>query len=124
MTVQTVENTTATPSSEVGVTKDSKNLAILVWVGTIFLSFIPGLIGYLTKKDDDAFVADHSKEALNFSITVFIAYVVSMALMILLIGFLLLWGVLLWHLIQCIRGAIAASNGKPFAAPFTLRLIK
>ena len=105
------------------ISQDSKNIAILIWVGTIFLSFIPGLVGYLTKKDD-AFIAGHSKEALNLSITVLIGQAASMISMIVLIGVLLIWVVLLWNLIQSVRGAIAASDGQPFSAPLTLRLIK
>ena len=34
------------------VTQDSKNTALLVWIGTIFFGFIPGLILFLVKKDD------------------------------------------------------------------------
>ncbi|HUL81601.1 MAG TPA: DUF4870 domain-containing protein, partial [Gammaproteobacteria bacterium] len=48
---------------------ESRNIAVLVWVGTIFFGFIPSLIVYLIKKDD-AYVLDQSKEALNWSITV------------------------------------------------------
>ena len=51
-----------------GESRDSRNIAVLVWVGTIFLWFVPGLLAYLLKRDD-AYVVDQGVEALNWSIT-------------------------------------------------------
>lgn len=113
-----VENTVAAE-----VSQDSKNLALLLWIGTIFFGFIPSLILYLVKKDD-AYVLDQSREALNWSITALIAYVVGLILTIILIGLLVLAAVGICHLVFCILGVIATSSGKPFRVPFALRLIK
>ena len=103
--------------------QDSKNLALLMWIGTIFFGFIPSLIFYLIKKDDK-FITAHSKEALNWSITAIIAYVIATILSIIAIGVFLFPVIGLCHLIFCIMGAINASNAKEFRAPFILRLIK
>lgn len=105
------------------VTQDSKNTALLVWIGTIFFGFIPGLILFLVKKDDP-YVLDQSKEALNWSITAAIGYFAGVILTFILIGIFVMMAVGLCHLIFSIMGAIAASKGKPFRAPFALRLIK
>jgi uncharacterized Tic20 family protein len=107
----------------VNVSQDSKNMALLVWIGTIFFGFIPSLIMYLVKKDD-AYVQDQSKEALNWSITAIIGYFAGVILTFILIGILVLMAVGICHLVFCILGAVAASNGKPFRAPFAIRLIK
>jgi len=101
---------------------ESRNIAVLVWVGTIFFSFIPSLIVYLVKKDD-AYVLDQSKEALNWAITATIGWIAGYMLLFLLIGFLVLPVVGLCHLVFCILGAVAASNGKPYRVPFAIRLI-
>lgn len=69
------------------ITQDSKNMAILTWVGTIFFAFIPGLIFYLIKKDDP-YIQNHAKEALNWSITAIIGYFASLILTFILIGIL------------------------------------
>jgi len=45
-----------------GESQDSRNMAVLVWIGTIFLWFVPGLLAYLLKRDD-AYVRDHGVEA-------------------------------------------------------------
>ena len=58
----------------------------------IILCFIVPLIVWLTQKHkpDRAWLTDQAKEALNFQITMFIAYVVCKVLILLLIGILLL----------------------------------
>ena len=105
------------------VTQDQKNMGLLIWGLTLFFGFIPGLIFFLTKKDD-AYTYDQAKEALNWSITAILGYVAGMILMLVLIGFLVVIAVGIAHLVFCIMGAIAASSGKPFRVPFALRLIK
>ena len=105
------------------VPQDSKNLGLLIWILTIFFGFIPGLIFYLTKKDDP-YLQDHAKEALNWSITVIFGYIASMILAFVLIGFLVMAVVGIAHLVFCIMGAIAASKGENFRVPFAVRLIK
>jgi len=105
------------------VTQDQKNMGLLIWILTLFFGFIPGLIFFLTKKDD-AYICDQAKEALNWSITFILGYVAGMILMLVLIGFLVVIAVGIAHLVFCIMGAIAASSGKPFRVPFALRLIK
>jgi uncharacterized Tic20 family protein len=106
-----------------GESSESRNIALLTWIGTILFGFIPPLIVYLIKKDD-AYVVDQSKEALNWSITAIIGYIAGMILTFVLIGLLVIPVVGICHLVFCIMGAIAASSGKPFRVPFALRLIK
>jgi len=105
------------------VSQDAKNLAVLMWVGTIVLSFIPGLVIYLIKKDD-AYLLDQGTEALNWSITFMIGCFAGMILSIIGIGILITLAVMLLNLIFCVMGAMAASKGENFRAPFALRLIK
>lgn len=105
------------------VAQDSKNVALLTWIGTIFFGFIPSLIVYLVKKDDQ-YVQDQAKEALNWSITAFIGYIAGAILTVILIGVVVMFVVGICHLVFCIMGAVAASNGKNFRLPFAIRLIK
>jgi hypothetical protein len=106
-----------------GVSQESKNMSVMIWVGTILFGFIPGLIFYMVKKDAE-FVLTHSKEALNLSITVMIGFFIGLVLTIVLVGFLVIPVVGIYALVVCIMGAFAAYNGKPFRAPFAIRLIK
>ena len=106
-----------------GESQDSRNVAVLVWVGTIFFGFIPGLVVYLIKKDD-AYVLDQSKEALNWAITAIIGYCVGFILTFILIGVLVFAVVGICHLVFCIMGAVGASSGQQYRVPFAIRLIK
>lgn len=104
------------------VSSNDKNLAVLTHLGGILFSFIPSLIVWLLKKDN-AYVSEQAREALNFQITVLIAWVVSYILMFILIGFLLMAFVWLGNIILCILAAVATSKGETYRYPFTLRLI-
>lgn len=112
--------TTVVPET---VDQESRNMALLIWVITIFLGFIPGLVFYLVKKDN-AYVLSQAKESLNWSITAAIGYFAGVILSMILIGFLILFAVAICHLVFCIMGAVACSAGKDFKVPYTLRLIK
>lgn len=103
--------------------QESKNTALLIWIGTIFLGFIPSLIIYLVKKDD-AYILDQSKEALNWSITSLIVYVFGLVTSVILIGIVVLVLLGICHLVFCVMGAIASSKGTTFRVPFAIRLIK
>ena len=92
----------------------------------IVLGFIVPLIIWLTNKDktDKAFLNDQAVEALNFQITIAIAYVICMVLTMILIGALLIFVVLLVNLIFCILAGLKANEGVAYRYPFALRLIK
>jgi uncharacterized Tic20 family protein len=105
------------------VSADDKNLALLAHLLGIFTSFIGALIIWLVKKDAP-FVEDQAKEALNFQITVAIAYAASSVLALIGIG-VVLWGVVaLLNLIFCILGTMAASRGEKYRYPVAIRLVK
>ena len=105
-------------------TQDDKTLAILTHLSGIFFSIIVPLVVWLTSKDTKPWLADQSKEALNFQITVLIAYVISGALTVLLIGFMLF--IIVWavSIILCIVAAVRVSQGGNFRYPLTIRLVK
>lgn len=105
------------------ISQDDKNIALLTWIGTFFLGFIPSLVIYLVKKDS-AYIQRQSKEALNWSITVFFAYIIASVLSIIVIGFFLFPIIGLCHFIVCVMGAVSTYKGKDFRTPFSIRLIK
>ncbi len=103
--------------------QDSKNMALLIWIGTLFFGFIPSLVLFLIKKDD-AYIQRQSKEALNWSITATIGYIIGLMLSFIVIGVLVFPIVGLCHFVFCIMGAVSTSKGKQFKVPFAIRLIK
>ena len=110
----------------VAPTSDDRTFAVL----SHLLTVVPGvgilgpLIIYLLKNKESQFVSIHAKESLNFQITIFILYFISILLVILLIGFLLLWLIGIVNVILAIVAALRASEGKLYKYPFNIRLIK
>jgi uncharacterized Tic20 family protein len=99
------------------------------------LSFLPSLIIWLVFKDRGAFTNVEAKEALNFQITMAIAYVANWIVIGFILGLLTfgiasvlstIIGLALWvlSLIFCIQGFIKAKDGTHYRYPFALRLIK
>ena len=89
-----------------------------------FASVFGPLIVWLLKRDSSQFVDFHGKEALNFQITMSIAYAISFALCFVLIGFFLLPILGIWMVVLVVIAAIKASNGEYFRYPLTIRLVE
>jgi uncharacterized Tic20 family protein len=113
------------------LSNDAKNWAMLSHLAGLAGYVAPGianvvapLIVWLIKKDAHPFVDDQGKEALNFQITMSIAIFVSFLLCFVLIGFLLLPIVVVFHLVMTIVGAVKASNGQWYRYPISIRLVK
>lgn len=105
-------------------TQDEKTLAILTHLSGIFFSIIVPLIVWLTSKETKPWLADQAKEALNFQITVLIGYIISSALMIILVGFITFMIVWALSIILSIIAAVRVSQGVDFRYPMTVRLVK
>jgi hypothetical protein len=103
---------------------DQRMWAIFAHVGGIFFSFIPALVIWLIYKDRDDYVRDQSAEALNWQITLIIAYAVSGLLVLVLIGFFLLFAIGIASLVLGIMAAVAANRGERYRYPVNLRLVK
>ncbi len=102
---------------------DDKNIATMTHLGGTLFSFIPALIVWLLKKEDNEYIASQAKEALNFQITVLLAQFVAGMLVFLLIGLILIPIIWLANVVFCIIAAISTSSGVPYRYPLTLRLI-
>lgn len=112
------------------LTRDERNWAmlshLLALVGYFLIPFgnvAAPLIIYLMKKDESPFVADQSKESLNFQISVCIYALISGVLVLILIGFLLLAVVVVAAAILTIIASVKAANGETYRYPLTIRLI-
>jgi uncharacterized Tic20 family protein len=102
---------------------NDKNIAVLTHLGGIFFGLIPALIVWLLKKDDNAYVGEQAREALNFQITVLIGYLAAWVLAFLLVGFLLLPAIYVANLVLCIVAATKISKDEDYRYPVCLRLI-
>lgn len=88
------------------------------------LSFIAPLIIWLIKRDEDAFVEGHGREALNFQISIIIYAIVSAILIIVLIGIVLLLALGVFVLVFQIVAGVKAATGQEYRYPLTIRFVK
>ncbi|AWB95373.1 DUF4870 domain-containing protein [Agromyces badenianii] len=102
---------------------DEKLWATLIHIGGIFFSFIPALIGYLVLKDRGPFVRAHTATALNFQITMAIAYLVSYILWLVLIGWLLTIAIGIVVIVFSIIAAVKANQGQPYVYPLAIKFV-
>lgn len=112
------ESAGGTPSS------DARTMAMVAHLLGALFGFLGPLIIWLIKKDEDEFVDDQGKEALNFQLTLLIGWVISFVLSWVCIGFLLIPIVFLAQIIFGILGAMAANKGERYRYPFSIRMIK
>jgi uncharacterized Tic20 family protein len=106
------------------VDSDSRGWAVAAHLIPLFgFGFIGPLIIWLIKRDEDAFVEEHSREALNFQISVLIYMIVSGLLILVLIGLLLLPVLVIFWFVASVVAAIKAANGQAFRYPLTIRFV-
>lgn len=78
----------------------------------------------ITKGNQSFFIRRQAVSALNFRLTVLIAYILCIPLFLVLIGFALWWIVALGSMVLCFIAAIKASEGKTYRFPFVLRFLQ
>jgi uncharacterized Tic20 family protein len=103
---------------------EDRNLAMLAHILGIVTGWLGPLIIYLVAGPDKPFAKKQGAEALNFQITVLIAYIASWVLMFVMIGFVLFPVVWIVSLIFSIMAAVAVNKGEDYRYPIALRLIK
>lgn len=105
-------------------TGDDRTMGMLCHLLAIFTWFLGPVIIWAIKKDSSPFVNDQGKEALNFQITILIAYAVVIVGRIFMHGLPLMTVVWALHLIFCIMGTVKASNGEAYRYPISIRFIR
>jgi len=110
------------PAAPLSETED-RQWASFAHLGGI-LGFLPSLIIWLVFKDRGSFTNTEAKEALNFQITIVIAYIIGSILSVILIGLLITLAAWVVAIIFSIQGFLKAKDGIAYRYPFALRLIK
>jgi uncharacterized Tic20 family protein len=107
------------------VQQEDKTLALITHLSGIVAGFIVPLIIWLINKDkaDKSWLTGQAKEALNFQITLLIAYVVCVVLSFVLIGMVLMPIIWIASIILMILAAVKSNNGESYRYPVALRLI-
>mgnify|MGYP006296467399 CR=1 FL=1 len=96
------------------------HLSAFLGVGLI----LPLIVYLVTKDDHQSTIPDHAREALNFHLSLFLYSLVSLALCLVLVGFLLLPIIAIAGLVLAIVAAVKASNNEFYRYPLTIRLVR
>lgn len=102
---------------------DARMYSLFAHLGGWLLSFLVPLVIYLVYKDRDPFIRRHSAQALNFLITIYIVYVVSIPLMFVIIGFFTFTAAFICQVVFTILAAVAANHGQEYTYPMTPKMI-
>lgn len=98
-----------------------------IWGGSTFLlpwRIIPPLIVLMVRGQESPFVRQQSKYALNFQLSMVIYWIVTIALMFILVGFLFVVPLALLELICITIAAVKSSEGKLFQYPLAIPFVK
>ncbi len=109
-------------------TPDERNWAMLSHLGAfvaawLALGLVAPLIVMLTKGRDSEYVRRHAVESLNFQLSSLLWIAISAVLTLILVGFVLLLAYGILYLVVVIRAGVAASNGRDYRYPFTIRFV-
>lgn len=82
------------------------------------------LVVWLVKREDHPFINEQGKEAINFQLTMFIAFFAGAILIFAVIGLFLLPILGILDVVLVIVAGIKAANGEHYRYPFAIRFIK
>lgn len=105
--------------------QEDRTIALITHISGIFASFIVPLIIWLINKDkpEKAWITGQGKEALNFQITIVLAYFVAGVLSVIGIGLLLIPVIWIGNLVFSILAGVASNKGEDYRYPVSIRLI-
>ena len=110
--------------------KDERQWAMISHLGTFsaclipFANIIVPLVIWQVKKSESSFTVEHSKESLNFQISLMIYYIAATLLILIIIGFILFIGLFIFNIIIVIIAGIKANDGEYYKYPMTIRFFK
>lgn len=102
---------------------DQRTWSVVSHLSGIFVSVIGPLVVWLVFRGRGAYLEHQAKEALNFQITLVIAYFVGGILSIIGIGFLILLAAWVAAIVFAILAGVASSRGEPYRYPVNIRII-
>lgn len=103
---------------------DEKLWSTLVHLGGLFFGFLAPLIGYVILKDRGPFVRAHTATALNFQITLVIAYTVGVILTFVIVGIFVLIAAYILNIVFCIVAAVKANQGQWYTYPLSIPFVR
>lgn len=117
--------TPSNPTSPQGqlVSENDKLLVYLSYFGGLFFSWIIPLVLFAIAPAG-TWQREAQRESLNFQITVFVYYIISGALTVVFIGYILIPLVWIWAVIVAVLAAVATNQGLLYRVPGKINFLK
>lgn len=119
--VASAQNPYVAPPEQMSRT-DEKMWAVFVHLGGLLLGVIAPLVGYLVLKDRGPFIRSQAVTALNFQLTILLAYIAGALTSVLFAGILIIVAAAVVSIVFAIIAAVKAHSGQwykyPIAIPF------
>ena len=87
-------------------------------------SIIVPLILWQVWREKDPYLDKMGREAVNFQLSMLLYYLVSLVLCVVLIGFVLIFATMIFHLTFIVIGSVRTSRGTDYRYPMIIRFIK
>lgn len=98
--------------------------SLCAYVGVPFGHIAGPLIVWLIKRNEFPYVNEQGKESLNFQITMTLYYIIAALLVLVFIGFFLLFALAAFQIVAVIVASVRANEGRPIRYPLTIRFLK
>ncbi|MGA8840348.1 MAG: DUF4870 domain-containing protein [Candidatus Aquilonibacter sp.] len=108
---------------ETSPSANDKVAAMAIHIAGIFFWFVPSLIVYLAVTGNP-WLKEQARNALNFQLTMLIAFIIGIVLSFIGIGFLIIWAVEVIVVVLSIVAAVKANQGETYKYPLTVELVK
>ncbi|MFC5136315.1 MULTISPECIES: DUF4870 domain-containing protein [Haloferacaceae] len=108
---------------ESGTVEGDTTLAALSHASALVASVLGPVLFLVLADDDDQLVKENAKNSLNFQIVMFIAFLVSGILTIVVIGLLLIPIFAIIDLVLVLIATVKANNGEVYEYPYTPSII-
>lgn len=88
-----------------------------------FANIAGPLVILLLKKDESKFIRHNAVEALNFQISMFIYFVASIVMMLIVVGFFIFIALCIVNIVFIVVAAVKASDGVYYRYPLCIRFV-
>ena len=110
-------------------TKEERDWAMFCHLSSLLDYVLPPagivtpIILWSMKRHESEFIDDQGREAINFTLSCLLYFLISIVLCFVLIGFVMLIALGIFELVACVMAAVQASRGERYRYPLTIRFI-
>ena len=112
-----------TDDGEPETVEGDTTLAALAHASALVASVLGPILFLVLADDDDELVKQNAKNSLNFQIVMFVAFVISGILTVVLIGLLLIPIFAIIDLVLVLIATVKANNGEVYEYPYTPSIV-